>query len=179
MPTPPADAEQVALVQGLFVQHLPALRGFVLSLVSDFTLVDDVVQETFLVVTAKAGSFQRGTNFRAWAWTIARYKVLQILEKSAPVAERFAPEVIEALTAHDTAATWFTDEQIKHLAGCMEALAPKAREVIELRYQHAHRPPEIASRMGWTVESVHVALSRARVFLRDCVATRIAAAANS
>jgi Sigma-70 region 2 len=58
-----AAPEQTALVQGLFVQHLPALRGFVLSLVSDFSLVDDVVQEAFLTVTAKAANFERGTNF--------------------------------------------------------------------------------------------------------------------
>jgi len=176
MPTAPATPEQTALVQSLFVQHLPALRGFVLSLVSDFSLVDDVVQETFLVVTAKAASFQRGTNFRAWAWTIARYKVLQTLEKNAPAADRFAPEVLEALAAQETAETWFSDEQIQHLAKCMEGLAPKAREAVELRYQQAHRPPEIASRLGWTVESVHVALSRARVFLRDCVTQRMAEA---
>ncbi len=176
MPTAPADPEQTALVQSVFVQHLPALRGFVLSLVSDFSLVDDVVQETFLVVTAKAGNFQRGTNFRAWAWTIARYKMLQMLEKNAPAAERLAPEVVEALAAHETAETWFSDEQRQHLAKCMEQLAPKAREAVELRYQQALRPPEIASRLGWTVESVHVALSRARVFLRDCMNHRMAAA---
>ena len=65
------ESSQTAHVQSLFLQHLPALRGFVLSLVSDFSLVDDVVQETFVTVTAKAASYQRGTNFRAWVWTIA------------------------------------------------------------------------------------------------------------
>src|SRR6266853_5742946 len=115
MPAVPASPEQTALVQGLFVQHLPALRGFVLSLISDFSLVDDVVQETFLVVTAKAGSFQRGTNFRAWAWTIARYKVLQTLEKNAALPDRFAPEVLEALASHSTADSWFSEEQLQQL----------------------------------------------------------------
>jgi RNA polymerase sigma-70 factor (ECF subfamily) len=179
MPSAPASPEQTALVQSLFVQHLPALRGFILSLVSDFSLVDDIVQETFLVVTAKAATFQRGTNFRAWAWTIARYKVLQALERSAPVPERFAPDVIEALTAHEAVESWYSGEQLQHLAKCMESLAPKAREAVELRYQQAHRPPEIASRLGWTVESVHVALSRARVFLRDCVTHRMEEAAKA
>jgi RNA polymerase sigma-70 factor (ECF subfamily) len=177
MPSNPASPEQTALVQSLFVQHLPALRGFVLSLVSDFSLVDDVVQETFLVVTAKAVSFERGTNFRAWAWTIARYKVLQMLEKNATAADRFAPEVLEALASHSEADSWFSEEQVQQLAKCMEELAPKAREAVELRYQQAHRPPEIATRLGWTVESVHVALSRARIFLRECVTHRMAAAA--
>src|SRR5215210_2407993 len=122
-----ATPEQVAHVQGLFVQHLPALRGFVLSLVSDFSLVDDVVQEAFLTVTAKAGDFQRGTNFRAWAWTIARFKMLQLIEKQMPVKERFAPDVIEALSAHEAAEDWQLQDMLRHLGTCVAELAPKAR----------------------------------------------------
>src|SRR5438876_6014319 len=122
MPAVPASPEQTALVQSLFVQHLPALRGFVLSLVSDFSLVDDIVQETFLVVTAKAGDFQRGTNFRAWAWTIARYKALQAFEKVVPVSERFMPEVVEALCSHESSEKWCTEDQLRHLAACIKEL---------------------------------------------------------
>jgi RNA polymerase sigma-70 factor (ECF subfamily) len=167
------STQQIALVQGLFVQHIPALRGFLLSLLSDFTLVDDVVQETFLTVNAKAQQFQKGSNFRAWTWTIARFKALQALEKTTPIAERFAPEVIEALCAHESSEDWFSEQQMRHLSGCILELAPKAREVVELRYLQSHRPPEIARRIGWSVDSVHVALSRARIFLRDCVLQKI------
>lgn len=167
-----ATPEQLALVQGLFVQHLPALRGFVVSLVSDYSLVDDVVQETFLVVTAKAGEFRRGSNFRAWAWTIARFKVLQALQKIPKAEQRLSDEVIESLCATEAAEEWPAEDQLRHLAECVGQLAPKARQAVELRYQQAHKPPEIARRMGWTVDAVHVALSRARVVLRDCVQRR-------
>lgn len=167
-----ANLDQLAFVQGLFVQHLPALRGFVLSLVTDYSLVDDVVQETFLVVTAKAGEFQRGSNFRAWAWTIARYKVLQILQKIPKAEQRLSAEVIESLCATEAAEDWPAEERLHHLAECVRQLAPKAKQAVELRYQQAHKPPEIARLMGWTVDAVHVALSRARVALRECVQRR-------
>jgi RNA polymerase sigma-70 factor (ECF subfamily) len=173
MPSNQAEFDQTALVQGLFVQNLPALRGFVLSLVSDFSLVDDIVQETFLVVTAKAGEFRRGSNFRAWAWTIARFKTLQILDKCSKPEDRFPSDVIEALCAHEAAEHWPGEEQIRCLNDCIQELAPRAREAVGLRYQQAHRPPEIARRMGWTVDAVHVALARARVFLRECVTRRM------
>jgi RNA polymerase sigma-70 factor (ECF subfamily) len=163
------DPEHTTLVQGLFVQHLPALRGFLLSIVSDFTLVDDVVQETFLTVNSKAAQFEKGSNFRAWVFTIARFKALQALQKSAPPAERFSQEVLEALSAHESSEDWYSESQMRHLFACIQTLTPKAREVVELRYQQAHRPPEIARRVGWSVDSVHVALSRARNLLRDCV----------
>jgi len=176
MPRAMATPEQLALVQGLFVQHLPALRGFVLSLVGGFDLVDDVIQETFLTVNAKAGDFQRGTNFRAWLWTIARFKSLQALDsRRASSDEHLAPDVLEALCAHQAAEEWHTEEQLRCLARCLEELAPAARRAVELRYQQAHRPPEIARLMGWTVDAVHVALSRARVFLRECVTRRMTA----
>jgi RNA polymerase sigma-70 factor (ECF subfamily) len=169
-----AGSEDLMHVQGLFLQHLPALRGFLVSLVSDFSLVDDIVQETFLTVTAKASSYRKGSNFRAWVWTIARFKALQAIESALPIEQRFEADVVEALCAHQSSETWFGEEQLRHLALCLKSLAPRALEVVELRYQQAHLPQEIARRMGWTVESVHVALSRARVVLRDCINDRMA-----
>ncbi|MHA3775170.1 sigma-70 family RNA polymerase sigma factor [Verrucomicrobiota bacterium sgz303538] len=164
--------DHVAHVQGLFVQHLPALRGFVLSLVSNFGHVDDVVQETFIAVTKKATDFEPGTNFRAWAWTIARYKALQFIEKHGTANEHLSPEVIEALCAHDSARDWHTEELLSKLGDCIGELAPKARQAIELRYMQALRPPDVARVMNWTVDAVHVVLARARIVLRECVTGR-------
>jgi len=42
-----------------------------------------------------------------------------------------------------------------------------------MRYQQAHKPAEIARRLGWGAESVYVALSRARSMLRECVARKL------
>ena len=42
-----------------------------------------------------------------------------------------------------------------------------------MRYQQAHKPAEIAKRLGWGAESVYVALSRARAMLRECVARKL------
>jgi DNA-directed RNA polymerase specialized sigma24 family protein len=44
---------------------------------------------------------------------------------------------------------------------------------VTLRYQQAHRPPEIARIMGWSLNSVNVALARARVALRGCMESNL------
>jgi RNA polymerase sigma-70 factor (ECF subfamily) len=171
MPSPAA----VSRVQSLFVRYLPALRGFVTSLVVDYSLVDDVVQETFITVTAKADSFEPGTNFKAWTWTIARHKTLQALH-TARRQRRLSDAAIESLCAQDESLEWEEAETAqRHLDACVDELAPKARLAVELRYRHAHRVGEVARRMGWTANAVHVALSRARKVLRDCVERRLAA----
>ena len=98
LPVAAARAGNPAAWDALFRRYQLPLYVYVMELLRNEQTALDVVQETFLVVTSKAASFQRGTNFRAWAWTIARYKVLQMLEKNAPTPERFAPEVLDALT---------------------------------------------------------------------------------
>lgn len=166
------EPKQTALVQRLFVQNMMAVRGFVIGLMPDFSRVDDVVQETFLTVQAKADDFVEGTNFRSWAFSIARFKVLEAARAPGCRETALDPEVIEAL-AVSAEEEWMTDEELRALEACKEQLAPQARRAIELRYEQAHRPPEIAQRMGWTVNAVNVALARARSALRECVERRM------
>ncbi|NBW97541.1 MAG: sigma-70 family RNA polymerase sigma factor [Planctomycetia bacterium] len=151
------------------------MRGFIGALVADFSVVDDVVQETFMTVTAKAGDFEPGSNFRAWAWAIAKIKILEVSRANSRQSI-LAADVVEALCARDEAVDWNAlDALLIHVRACVETLAPKARLAFELRYKNAHRPPEIARRMNWTANAVHVALSRARVAVRECVERRLGA----
>jgi RNA polymerase sigma-70 factor, ECF subfamily len=64
-------------VQLLFVRHENSIRAFVRALQPSLSDTDDVMQETFLTVSRKASSFEPGTNFMAWACSIARLKVLE------------------------------------------------------------------------------------------------------
>ncbi|MEP6667692.1 MAG: sigma-70 family RNA polymerase sigma factor [Chthoniobacter sp.] len=164
--------QQVALVQMLFVQHTAALRGFVHALMPDFGRADDIVQETFLTVTKKAGDFEPGTNFLGWVCSIARFKVMEA-GRRAQRSTTLSPDIIESLCACEPEPE-ASDERLRHLSACLQKLAPQARQAVEMRYQQAHKPAEIARRLGWGAESVYVALSRARALLRECVARKLA-----
>lgn len=167
-----------AAVQGLFLQFQPAIRGYILSMIPDFSLADDVMQETFLVVTKKAANFELGTSFPAWVKTIARFKALEALRSGRGRFESLSEEVLEALGAERTEFRGDTDVRLALLAKCIDELAPQARRSIDFRYRNDHLPPEIADRMGCTVQSVNVTLSRARAFLRDCVLRKMAASSS-
>jgi RNA polymerase sigma-70 factor (ECF subfamily) len=160
----------VALVQKLFVQNTPALRGFVVSLLADFSLVDDVVQETFLTAVRKADEFKPGTNFTSWVCSIARFKILEARRRAT--TQPLSEEVIDSLcaSAPEPAPSW----RLPLLARCLEELSPQVRRMVELRYQEAQKPADIARCVGWTPEAVYVALSRARMLLRQCVERRAA-----
>jgi RNA polymerase sigma-70 factor (ECF subfamily) len=158
--------EHTLRVQQHFVRHQGALKAFVLALWPDFAEADDVLQEVFLTVTAKAHQFEEGTNFLSWARSIARYEVCEARRKKARSVVR--PEVLEALEA-SCPEDWADDRKLAALAHCLDGLAPKARELVQLRYQHEHGPGEIARMLARTVNSVGVALAKARAALRECM----------
>lgn len=170
----PAD-DHLLHVQQLFVQHQPALRGFILSLLPDLSAAQDVLQETFLTVTRRAPDFRAGTNFRAWAFTIARYKVLEAARQRRRETE-LSEEVLDALAAEAPEAT-APEGLLFALRACLDRLAPRAQAVVRLRYHEERAPGEIADQLRWQVGAVHVALARARAALRDCVRRRVGGAA--
>lgn len=156
-------------VQQLFIRHQTKVRAVALALTGDFGVAEDVVQETFLTVTAKAGDFVPDTNFLAWACAIARLKVLERQRSD----RRLSPQVIESLAAslpHEE----LSDERLTTLMGCLDNLPPKSRELVRLRYFAEHGPGEIAEILGRSVAGVNAALVKIRETLRECVASGLA-----
>lgn len=154
-------------VQQLFVQHQAALKGFILSLRPDFDEAQDILQETFLTVTRKAAEFRPGSNFIAWSFTIARFKVLESARARRRETE-LSVEVLDTLAAEAPAES-APEAHLFALRACLDRLAPRAREVVRLRYHEEQAPGAIAARLAWSVNAVHVALARARMALRQCV----------
>lgn len=163
--------EQTIAVQQLFVKHQSAIKAFILSLRPGFGEADDILQETFLTVTRKAADFRAGSNFTAWAFSIARFKLLEA-RRARPGTDGLSAEALDALAADAPTAAFF-DHRLEALLACIDRLAPRAREIVRLRYHDEHGPEEIAQRLAWKPNAVNVALSRARLALRDCVRRRL------
>ncbi len=161
-------------VQSQFLQQTNRLRGFILGLLPDRAAADDVLQEVFLIVTAKAAEFQSGTDFLAWVRTIARLKVLEQRQRRFPAAGQLTDDAWDMLaqSVHEMDDVW--DARRQALERCLSELAPRALEVVQLRYSSERLSlEEVALRMSWTVGSVKVALSRAKDVLWDCVQRRM------
>jgi RNA polymerase sigma-70 factor (ECF subfamily) len=169
--TESADLAPLPRVQGLFLTHLGVVRGFIRALVRDRHLADDVLQETFLTVSRKATDFQPGTSFPRWACAVARLKVLEALRRERGNLKYLSDEAIEALTAVEQDLPDH-DHRAQLLEDCVKELPPSMQRSVELRYVGDHKPAEVARIIGWSAEAVHVALSRARSLLRDCIERR-------
>lgn len=173
--TAPEDANEAPNpteeVQLLFVRHENTIRAFVRALQPSLADADDVMQETFLTVSRKALTFEPGTNFVAWACGVARLKVLENLRqrKRATVLSEAA---IIALT-EDAPSPQSLNERGGALETCLDRLSPKVRDLLWRRYSRRQSSTEMAEAADMTSIAVRVALSKARVALRDCINSQL------
>ena len=154
-------------IQLLFVRHENAIRAFVRSLQPSLTDADDVMQETFLTVSRKASNFEPGTNFMAWACSIARFKVLENFRQTKR-ANILSEAAIIALSEDAPCPDSMREREVA-LENCLENLTPKIRDLLWRRYNRRQSSEEMAESTGMTSNAVRVALSKARVALRDCI----------
>ena len=162
--------EATVRVQQLFVRYQSHLRSFVLALTGDFGITDDIVQEVFLTITAKAADFRPDASFRHWMLAIARFKVLE----SRRAAHRFSPRVIESLAAA-LKPDAVGEDRLEPLLDCLAEMPPKMRELVRLRYFSQHGPTELAAMLGRSISGVNTTLTKARDLLRECVQRKLGA----
>jgi len=167
--------EATGEVERLFLHHSSLLRGFVLGLLPDLHRAEDVLQEVFLTLSRKAQDFRPGTNFLAWARATARLKVMEQYQRDRTSPRPLKAEVVEALVAAADEIDETAASAKRAIGLCLKKVAERPREILELRYDRGLLPAEIASRISWTVEAVHVALARARKFLRECAQRSLSA----
>jgi RNA polymerase sigma-70 factor (ECF subfamily) len=67
----------------LLIDHQEVIRSYIITQIPGSPDIRDVLQEVNIVLWEKMKDFEPGTNFGAWACTVARYKVLEHRRREA------------------------------------------------------------------------------------------------
>ncbi len=160
----------------LLADHQTVIRSFVISLLPGAPGVDDVIQETNALMWTRRAEFEPGTNFRAWALTIARYQAMahcRVLKRRRwvtldnDVAELLADE-IEERPDHN-----FIEKRLEALRTCIERVRPEDRDLLMQRYWHKTRLQDFAVIHGRSLSGLKVQLFRLRAVLKRCIEEQI------
>jgi RNA polymerase sigma-70 factor (ECF subfamily) len=136
--------------------------------------VDDVLQETNLVLWEKRKTFKPGTNFRAWACQIARFKVMGHRRKLANLGfQLFDDELADQLAEECQAEPEELTARMDALKKCLSRLREPERQLIEHRYLSDSNLDEFAEKSGRSADSLRVTLFRIRAGLKKCIAGEI------
>ena len=137
--------------------------------------VNDVLQRTNLVIWKKRSMYEVGTNFCAWAFSIARWEVRAFLKENARkrwliIDEDLANRITETMV--ETVEEDPINELHSALEHCMQKLDPDERELITHRYHTDVPLKEYAASSGRPLGSIRVTLCRIRAALKRCIEAR-------
>lgn len=164
------NATQQAEFVSKIARYQSALHAYIISLMPGVDGVDDVLQETNLVLWEKRRTFEPGSNFRAWACAIARFSVMGHRRKLARLGfQLFDDDLAEQLATECEAEPEELTERIRALEHCLGHLPEKERALIDFRYFSDSQLEEYAAQCGRPVESLRVSLFRIRAALKKCI----------
>lgn len=172
------DPGRVGEFVELYSAHYPRLQFYLMALLPAAGDAADVLQETSLVLWKKFNTFEKGTNFYAWACKIARLQALKHRERQGRSAVVLDIGVLEKLAQeaeqHGPTHAVEPRELLGALSSCLERLSEADRTLIRKRYQPDSTVKRMAEEIGRSANSLSKSLGRIRRALLDCVERRMA-----
>lgn len=159
----------------LLTQNYSRIKSFIFCMVPNEVDSEDIMQETTAIMWEKFDQYQSGTNFVAWALTIAKYRILSYQRDKMRNRIQFDDRVSEmietaskAKLTHDN-----TVEKVTALKKCIQKLSIKERKIIQLKYSNSVSNKILADREGVSVPTIYRYLSRIYSNLLHCMNQRL------
>ncbi|MGZ3183707.1 MAG: sigma-70 family RNA polymerase sigma factor [Telluria sp.] len=173
---PPAEANEVALLaraeagdRAAFTQlyraYFPRLARFLDRMTRNAALIEEVINDTMLVVWQRADSFNHTSKVSTWIFAIAYRKALKALAAHDDPIEGEPDEGPgDALLEPERALSL---QQLQaRVARALDALPLAQRTVVNLAYYHGMGYEEIAAIMDCPVNTIKTRMFHARARLR-------------
>jgi RNA polymerase sigma-70 factor, ECF subfamily len=155
-----ASGNRLAM-QALFVRHQARVYRFVLRLVRDEGMAEDLTSDVFLTVWQQAHRFEARSSATTWLLAIARYKTFaELRRRSEPLSEDDSEQASDP--ADSPEAAFERKRRGEILRRCLTHLSRDHREIIDLVYYHEKSVQEVASIVGIPNNTVKTRMFYAR-----------------
>jgi RNA polymerase sigma-70 factor (ECF subfamily) len=154
----------------LLTLYQPNVYLYIRSLVLKPDDAAEILQNTNLVLWEKRRQYQHGTNFLAWAFQIARYKLREQHVQRNRNVPCFSDAFIDELALRASQRVDADSDLMDQLRRCVAKLTEADRELIGQRYSLQASCETIAQAFGRPIRWVYNALARIREELLTCVA---------
>ena len=150
----------------LYRIYNPRLTRFLMNMLRRPPLVEEVLNDTMMVVWSRADSYNGTSKVSTWIFAIAYRKALKALKRlDEPMDDKFAESLPSAEPGPEQQ---MGDHQVqKVLLKAMGELSADHRAVVDLTYFHEAGYREIADIMECPVDTVKTRMFHARRYLRN------------
>src|SRR3954471_19146669 len=151
----------------LYSRHNVRVYRFVLRMVRDTTMAEDLVSQVFLDVWRTAKQFEGRSQVSTWLLSIARFKALTALRQRRfeDIDQDEVREIADDSDTPETSLERSTTSAI--LRACVAKLSPAHREIITLIYYHEKSVEEVGQIIGIPQSTVKTRMFYARKHLAE------------
>ena len=149
------------------------LYAYIMTIVHNYEDADDILQETASLLWEKFDQYVQGTNFGAWAVTIARYKAMQFLTNNKTTRMVFGEEFYKQVSEYSQQATSDVAEREKVLDDCIKELSERNKKLLSLRYHKGASIRSISQMTGRPANTLYQSFWRITESLRNCIRKRM------
>lgn len=160
----------------LLTDHQALLRGYIRTLIPNASDIRDVVQNTNLFLWEHREDFEPGTSFKAWAFSVARFRSMDHRKKMKKEHCLVFDDKLIDLIAQVPDGLDIEASECQHWAldKCLSELKPKDQKLITARYTNRVPLEAYARHDGRSPGSLRVILNRLRLALRQCIDKKLA-----
>ena len=150
------------------------LLGYLRSLLGNRHDAEDVLQRASMTMWRRFETFEPGTDFMAWASTVAFYEAKNFQRVTARSQLRFDDELLNTLAAERLDDLQHLDERFDALEHCVGKLDAANRKLVEAVYGEDADIVAMAAQIGRAPQTLYNRLNVIRRALADCVERRLA-----
>lgn len=157
-----------------FDQLLADEQGFLHALIRSLGVPSsdssDVLQAANIYIIENADKFTLGTNFRAWAAQVTRYRCLNYFrsQQRRPMLN-LSEQAMDLITEEACRQYDETERQLKHLEHCLSKLPLEHSSLIHAIYTEGLSLKEYARVFKKSHSAVRKTISRVRLALKNCI----------
>jgi len=151
----------------LYARHNVRVYRFILRIVRDATVAEDLVSQVFLDVWRTATQFEGRSQVSTWLLSIARFKALTSLRQRRfeDIDQEDVREIPDEADTPEASLARTTTSEI--LRACVAKLSPAHRDIINLVYYHEKSVEEVGEIIGIPQSTVKTRMFYARKQLAE------------
>ncbi len=156
----------------LFTSNYSRIRAYIFALVPNSSDADDIFQETSKILWEKFEKFEIGTNFCAWAITIAKLQVLKYRSKYNTKVQ-LSSDMIELLSKESFKLLDNESDRLDALRSCLKKLKDKDQLLINYRFVQKKTARELSMLIGVAMNTIYRNESRILSLLMKCICRKL------
>ena len=153
----------------LFLASERDVRRYVGSLVPNVGDVEEIVQQTAVVLWEKVSTYDPERPFTPWACRFALNVARQWMARQQRWKRLLSGELAETLAHRRRHLQSEFDSRLRHLDDCVKRLPQAQQSILSDFYFEQQAIDDVARRAQKSVDAVYKAIQRMRKVLRTCI----------